>query len=153
MAHPNKDRNDVLMQGREAPDARPGNDVLGQVAPERLERKEDGGRLPHDGEIIGRKEPPYQATALDALTPLLVHVDFPATKAQLMETIGHAQVPIDRARTARVADILEKTAPTTFQSSAEVEAAVARIWDQVRPHEDRDGHHWQRDNLTGRRAD
>lgn len=153
MVDPDKDRNDVLMQGREEPDAQPGNNVLGQRNVERMDRKEDGGRLPYPGEIVGRKEPPFQATGLDALTPLLVHVQFPVTKEELIQAIGQAQVPLDKTRTASVASIIEKTALVRFQSSQEVEQAVARVWDQIFPHQDRGGRHWQRDNLSGRPVD
>jgi transposase InsO family protein len=129
--------NDELMQRRE-PDRRE----------ERLAH--EAGRLPYPGEVVGNKLPPYEVTGLDALSPLLVHVDFPASKEEIVARIGQARVPVSKDRTETVADILARTAPGTFRSSSEVERAVAQVWDQVFPHEDRGSRHFQRDNLSKR---
>lgn len=133
-----KDPNGPLMQFREGD-----HQEQGKVA----------GRLPYEGEVIGNKVPPYEVTGVDALSPILMHVDFPASKEQIVQTIGQARVALDKTHTISVAELLERTTPERFDSSTEVEQAVERIWQQVMPHPDggRGGHHRQGDDLTGRR--
>ena len=145
-------KHDVLMQGRESPD-KDGNAVLGQARMDRLRDKDTGGRLPYEGEVVGGPHPPYEITGLDALSPLLTHVEFPATKAGLIAQIGHARIAIDEQHTRRVAEVLEAVAPNEFPSSAEVEAAVKRAWDQIAhpPDHARGSQHWQRDDVNQRR--
>ena len=137
MVHPQEDKNDALMQHR---DQQPRHEQ-----PERVR-----GRLPYEGEIVGNKEPPFEVRGMDALSPLLMHVDFPATKEQIVQAIGGARIAVDKTRTLSVREVLEKTAPNEFRSSTEVEHAVQRIWQQVLPHPDRGSRHWQGDNLNGR---
>lgn len=127
-----KHDNSTLMQRREAEDRR-------VDAP-----------LPYPGEIVGRKTPPFEVTGVDALSPLLMHVSFPASREEVIAAIGQALIPIDKQHTMSVADVLERTAPLTFRSSAEVEAAVKQIWQGIRPHDDRGGRHWQRDDTSAR---
>ena len=132
-----KDPNGPLMQYREG-DRR----EQGELA---------GGRLPYEGEVIGNKLPPYEVTGLDALSPLLMHVDFPVTKERLAERIGGARVALDKTRTISVREVIDRTAPNEFRSSGEVEEAVKRIWQQLTARPDRGSHHRQDDNLTGRK--
>lgn len=138
MVQPEEDRNATLQQRRDL-----------DHREERLAH--EAGRLPHPGEVVGNKLPPYEVTGVDALSPLLVHVDFPATKEEVVARIGSARIAISKEQTLTVAEILALTGPTEFRSSAEVEAAVNQIWDRVYPHEDRGGHQRQRDNLSGRK--
>lgn len=145
-------RHDVLMQGREPEQEK--NNVLGEPrAPERMDRKESGGRLPYPGEVVGNKLPPYDVTGLDALSPLLNHVEFPATRAEIVERIGLARVAVDKTTTRTVAEILDLVAPNTFRSHLEVESAVKQVWDRIQPHsgDGRGSHHGQRDDLTGQK--
>lgn len=132
MVHPQDDKNATLQQGREGP------------------HDTQAGRLPHPGEIVGRKEPPYQATGLDALSPLLSHVQFPASKEDVIATIGQARIPIDRFRTASVAELLEPLGPNEFPSSAELEQAFARSFREQGAGETRGGRQWQGDDVSGR---
>lgn len=137
MVQPEEKDNATLMQRRE-PDAREARGA--GTAP-----------LPYPGEIVGRKAPPFEVTGADALSPLLMHVDFPATREEIIATIGQARIPVDAQHTMSVAEVLARTGPASFRSSTEVEHAVNRIWDDIRPHDDRGGHPWQADNLTGRK--
>ena len=135
MVHPQEDKNAEIMQRREPP---------------RHETGEFAGRRPYEGEIIGNKEPPFEVTGMDALSPLLMHVDFPATKEQLAQRIGGARIALDKTHTISVREVIERTAPNEFRSSTEVEHAVERIWRQLVPRGDRGGRHRQGDDLTGR---
>lgn len=131
-----KDPNGPIMQHREPPSHEQGNAA---------------GRMPYPGEIVGNKTPPYDVTGVDALTPLLMHVDFPATREQIVQAIGQARIALDKQRTISVAEVMEKSAPAEFRSSTEVEQAVQRVWKQIMPRPDpRGGHHRQGDDLTGR---
>ena len=136
MVHPQEDRNNVLGQAREGEHReQPGNQA---------------GRAVHPGEIVGRKEPPFEVTGLDALSPLLTHIDFPATKDEIIAQIGEAQIPIDKWRTARAADLIEAAGADEFPSSRELEIAINRTFHEHPPGESRGGYHWQRDNVDGR---
>lgn len=134
MVHPQEDKNATLQQGREP-----------QHEPER-----QAGRLPYPGEIVGRKEPPYHATGLDALSPLLSHVRFPASKEDIIASIGQARIPIDKFRTASVAELLDPLGPNEFPSSAELEQAFARSFREQGAGETRGGRQRQGDNVGGR---
>lgn len=125
MANPHHDRNDVLHPS---------------PAVER-----DASRLPHPGEIIGRKEPPFQATGLDALSPLLLDVRWPATKAEVIAQVGDAVIPIDQYRTRRAAEIIGLAGPESFRSSKELEDAINHVWHERGARETRGGNQWQRD--------
>lgn len=127
MVNPHRDRNRVLN------------------TPHDTHSPEEDAPGPVPGEIIGRKEPPFQATGLDALAPLFRHVDFPATKEEVVEKIGDAVIPIDRQRTSRAEEIIRKTAPDTFRSAQELADAIDRTFHERAPGESRGGHHWQRD--------
>ena len=107
-------------------------------------------RDPYPGEIVGNKEPPFEVVGLDALSPLLTHVEFPATREQVIERIGAARVPVSRQRAKSVREILEQVAPTEFRSSRELEDSVMRVWDQVAEIGGRASRHRQNDNLEGR---
>jgi len=108
------------------------------------------GRLPYPNEVIGRNEPPYHPIGTDALSPLLLHLEFPCTKQQIVDVIGHARIAVSHDATRSVAEIVEMLGPETFTSSREVELAVERVWDQVADLQGRGGRHWQADNLDGR---
>lgn len=86
----------------------------------------------------------------DALSPLLVHVRFPATKEQIAAAIGDARVPMGQDRTRTVREILERLAPNAFASSRDVERALEQAWPQVADVAGRDGRQRQGDDLTGR---
>jgi hypothetical protein len=116
MAQEQDDRNDKLMQRR-----KPDPQETGSAT---------SGRLPFPNEIIGKKEPPFDVTGADAISPLLMHVDFPATKEEIASRIGHARVPVDRKRTETVREVLDRVAPETFRSSREVEDAINRIYER-----------------------
>ena len=73
-----------------------------------------------------------EVVGVDALSPLLLRVQFPATKEEVIDAIGAARIPIDAQHTRTVREVLDRTAPATFLNSAEVEAAVARAWDLQR---------------------
>lgn len=136
MVNPHEDRNSVLHQSRaEEPRERAGGHA---------------GRLPYPGEIVGRKEPPYQATGLDALSPLLHHVDFPCTLDDVIAAIGHARIPIDKMRTAQVSDLLQRIGPQEFRSSRELEVAFSNVFREKGIRETRGGNRWQSDNTDGR---
>lgn len=135
MVHPQEDKNATLQQGRGA---------------QRDQPEGQAGRLPYPGETVGRKEPPYQATGLDALSPLLSHVRFPASKEEIIATIGQARIPIDKLRTATVAELLDPVGPNEFPSSAELEQAFSRVFHEQGARETRGGRQWQGDNVTGR---
>lgn len=149
-------RHDVLTQGR-GPDEEK-NHVLGgdPRASERMEPTESGARLPNPGEVAGNKMPPMNVTGLEALSRRLNHVKFPATReyiVELVERIGLARIPIDKASTRSVTDIMQMVAPNTFRSHVEVESAVKQVWDriQTRSGDGRGSHHGQRDDLTGQK--
>ena len=136
MVHPQEDRNSTLHQSR-APEPR---EQAGGHA----------GRPPYAGEIVGRKEPPYQATGLDALSPLLHHVEFPCTLDDVKAAIGQARIPIDKMRTAQVADLLDRIGPMEFRSSRELEVAFSNVFREKGIRETRGGNQWQSDNTDGR---
>lgn len=111
----------------------------------------EGGRLPYENEVIGNKTPPFQVTGVDAISPLLMHVTFPATKEQIMELIGGAQIAVNKTKTMPLRDILDKTAPREFRNRGEVEQAINHVWGQILPHPDpRGSHHQQRDDFERR---
>lgn len=133
MVHPEEDKNRQLHQNRPRP-AGPAT----------------GAPLPYPGELVGKKEPPYDVTGVDALSPLLMHVEFPATRDEIQRAIGQAVIPIDRHRTRSVAEVLDHVGPDTFRSSREVEDAVNRYWDQIAERTGRGGRQQKGDNLGGR---
>lgn len=136
MVHPHDDRNNVLHQARE---------------PEHQdEPANEAGRPPYPGEIIGRKEPPFEVTGLDALSPLFAQVKFPATKEEIIAQIGKAMIPIDKWRVAPAADLIRAAGADEFPSSRELEIAIDRGFHEHPPSEARGGYHWQRDNVDGR---
>lgn len=137
MANPHEDRNNVLHEAREAE--------------HREEPLYQTGRPVEPGEIVGRKEPPFEVTGLDALSPLLAHVEFPATKEEVLARVGAARFPIDRWRTASTASLIEATGAREFRSSRELEVALNRSFHEHPPTETRGGYHWQRDDVDGRR--
>lgn len=136
MVQPEEEKNRGIQQRREI-DPRESGPAVSHPAP-------------HPGELVGRKQPPYEVVGTDALSPLLMHVDFPATVDDVKNTIGQARIPISSTRTLSVSEVLDKVVPKDFRSSREVEDAVKRVWDQIAPHPDRGSHHAQRDNLWGR---
>ena len=87
---------------------------------------------------------------LDALSPLLEHVTFPATKEDVIARIGDLQVPIDKESTSTVRTIVAQVTPESFQSSAALEDAVKARWDDIAMREGRGGRHRQSDNLEER---
>lgn len=113
MVQPPGERNAKIMQWREG------------------EKRERGpatdAPLPYPNEIVGRKAPPYHGTGADALSPLLMHIAFPATREEIKQAIGQARIPVDRTRTERVDAILDRLGPETYRSSREVEDAVKRL--------------------------
>lgn len=136
MVQPQEDKNEAIMQRRVA---------------QRKEGPPAEHEAPWPGAVVGRPEPPYEVVGLDALSPLLRHVEFPATKEEVAQRIGQARVPISRERTMSVGEILDKVNPTAFRSSMEVEDAVKHAWDDIAPHPDaRGGRHRQRDDTGGR---
>lgn len=136
MVQPKEYDNNTLMQRREPP---------------REPDESHAGRLPYPGEVIGHGAPPYEIIGLDALSPVLSKVDFPATKDALIQQLGEARIPVDQQRLISIRELLDKTTPETFASSREVETAIRRIWQQVVPHPDRGGRQVQNDNTSARR--
>ncbi|MEA3200513.1 MAG: hypothetical protein QOE90_1941 [Thermoplasmata archaeon] len=114
MVQPQEDRNREIMQRRE-PEPSPGV-----------------GRPPYPNEVIGNEQPPYEVVGLDALSPILLHVPFPADAATVASTIGEARIALDARRTIRVADILPLLGPTEFATQAAFEDAVRHAWTRIR---------------------
>lgn len=129
MTQPRREVNDEIMQRREADPRETGPAT--------------SGRLPYPNEVIGRKEPPFDVTRVDALSPILMHIDFPATKEDIVAKIGQARIPVDQYHTETVAEILDRVAPNSFRSSTEVEAAVNALYERTRTQ--------RGDDLSGRR--
>lgn len=107
-------------------------------------------RAPYAGEIVGNKTPPFEVVGLDALSPVLTHVDFPATREEIVDAIGDVQIPIDKMRTKTVREMLADVGPTRFASSKILEDSLARAWDTIAEREGRGGRHWQNDNTPAR---
>lgn len=97
-------------------------------------------RAPYPGEIIGDKEPPFDVVGVDALSPILQHVDFPATREDIVAKIGEARIPVSRTKAKSVREVMDFVTPGNFASNREVEEAVKRVWDQVADIDDRGGH-------------
>ena len=109
MVHPQEDKNNALHQFR-------------PVKEERLVEP------PYGGEVIGgRRKPPFEVTGLDALSPILGSVRFPATKEDVIAAIGEAVIPIDKRRTMRVGELVERASPNDFRSSMEFERAIQSV--------------------------
>ena len=138
MVHPQEDRNNTLQQAREGE--------------HREEPGMEAGRPPYPGEIVGRKEAPFEVTGLDALSPLFANIRFPATKEEIIAQIGEAQIPIDKWRLAPAADLIRLAGADEFPSSRELEVAINRAFHEHPPSESRGSYHWQRDNVDGRRT-
>lgn len=109
------------------------------------------GRAPWPNEVVGLHEPPYHPIGVDALSPLLLHVAFPATKSDIAQAIGDARIAVSQDHSRKVREILEILAPERFASSREVEEAVRRAWPQVAGLQGRGARHQKGDNLEGRR--
>lgn len=137
MVRDQDDQDDERMQHR---DQRPRHEQPGRAH----------GRLPHEGEIVGDKAPPFEVTGMDALSPPRMRVGFPAMKENVIDAIGSARIAVDESRTASVREVIEKTSPDGFRPSTEVEHAVQRIWQQVMPHPACRSPRWQGDDLDGR---
>lgn len=123
--------------------------IAAQEEPSRVQ-----GRAPYAGEVVGgRQHPPFEVKGLDALSPILAHVPFPARKADVLAAIGGARIAIDQVKTVSVADILSRVAPERFETSMDLEAAAQRIIREMQPHyeDGRGAHHRQTDNVSGRR--
>lgn len=114
MVQPREDKNDRIMQAREPP------------------REPTLGRPPEPGEVMGHRGPPFEVVGLDALSPALLHVRFPATLDDVVQALGSVEVPIDKWRTASVAEILDLVALPRFESKAQLEDAVNRSWTRIR---------------------
>jgi hypothetical protein len=112
-----------------------------------------GGREPYPNEIIGLNEPPYHPIGVDALSPILLHVEFPATKEEIARKIGDARIAVSQNETRRIADILAFLGPETFQTSKDVERAAENAWDQIADLQGRGGRHWQGDMTHHRRRE
>lgn len=103
------------------------------------------GPAPRPNEVIGHGRKGHAVRGLDALTPILAHVAFPASKTEVIEAIGQVRVPIDRVATKSVREIVEMTAPETFATSDDLTSAIAHVWDRIQPHyeDGRGAHHHQ----------
>lgn len=129
----------------------PREDVNNTLSRERPPKPEPSvGRAPYPGEVVGHDAPPYDVVGVDALSPLLLHVSFPATKDAIARSIGAARVPVDAQRSISVAAILDLLGPATFESRRDLEAAAKRAWVRVRDEEaghagERGGRNRQRD--------
>lgn len=60
-------------------------------------------------------------------------VEYPATKAEVVDRIGHIEVPYDPAgHTMTVADALERTAAATFENEQELLNTLHPVFEQQR---------------------
>lgn len=164
MAKSAEDKNDAIMQRRMAEeqtyqggerrhelpaDREPSALDMSQrevPAADRAAGRTRWSREPYAGEIIGNKSPPFEVVGLDALSPVLTHVEFPATREEIVEHIGDVQIPIDKMRTKTAREMLADVGSTRFASGKILEDALARVWDTVAEREGRGGRHWQNDD-------
>lgn len=137
MVQPQEDRNHERMQRR----------MMGADEPAATH-----GRLPDPNQVIGgHPAPPFEVVGLDALSPLLMHIAFPASKDEIVAAIGQARVPITRTRTMSVAEMLDRVMLFEFRGSSDVEAAIDQAWDRIVEPEGRGGRHHQGSNLMHRK--
>lgn len=97
-------------------------------------------RPPYPGERVGRSGIAHQVVGIDSISPLLSHVSFPATRKQILDTIGDARVALTRHRSASVRDVLTHEAMTganRFESRDSLERALRQSWEQIAGHEGR----------------
>lgn len=104
------------------------------------------GRPPRANEVIGHGGRFHQVTGMDALSPILAHVPFPASKGEIIAILGDARIAIDKVATMPVRAILDMTAPETFASQQDLERAIQHVWNRIQPHYEngRGAHHQKR---------
>ena len=111
-------------------------------------------RAPYPGEVVGNKTPPFEVVGVDALSPILMHVEFPASREDIVEAIGEARIPVSRNRARSVREIMGFLTPDSFASNREVEESLKRVWDQVADNADLSdrGGRQRQDDRTERRG-
>lgn len=88
-------------------------------------------RAPYAGEVPGHQTPPYDIIGVQALSPMLTHVEFPASSDDILAALGDVRIPISQREVRTVREMLDLIGGGSYQSAAQFEDAVARNWDRI----------------------